>query len=268
MDLQLNGKRALVTGSNSGIGEAIATTLAREGASVVVHGRNQERVDRVVGEIRSADGEALGVTADLADDAAAERLADEASAAFGGVDILVNNAGGGPPRNLDGAKPGDFLDMYNANVVSAVRVIRPLVGDMRQAGWGRVIQISSALASQPAPFMVDYAAAKAALLNLTIALAAELSHTAVTVNTVSPGIIRTPPIEQGFRAQAEQQGWGSDWPEIEAAILGNVVPNQPTGRLGVVTDVADLVAFLVSPRADYVNGANFRVDGGMVLGLG
>ncbi len=109
--------------------------------------------------------------------------------------------------------------------------------------------------------MPDYAASKAALLNLTASLAKHLDRTGITVNTVSPGIVVTPGVREFYRLEARRRGWGEDWPTIEAGVLAEILDN-PTGRLGRPEEVADLVAFVASPLADYINGANLRIDGG------
>jgi 3-oxoacyl-[acyl-carrier protein] reductase len=132
---------------------------------------------------------------------------------------------------------------------------------MRASGWGRVIQIGTGEAVNPFPFMPDYAASKAALVNLTVSLAKHLDRTGITVNTVSPGIVVTPGVEAFYRAEAARRGWGEDWTGIEARILSEILAN-PTGRLGRPEEVASLVAFVASPLAGYINGANLRIDGG------
>ena len=260
MDLQLKGHRAVVTGSSAGIGEAIARRLAAEGAAVIVHGRRADAVDAVVEGIRSAGGEASGVLADLADPGDCARLISGVLA-DGGADILVNNAGAFVNRGWDDATPEDWLDLYAVNVAAAVRCIQGFLPGMRSAEWGRIVQVGTGEAINPFPTMPDYAASKAALLNLTVSLAKHLGRTGITVNTVSPGIVVTPGVEEFYRLEAARRGWGEDWPAIEAGVLADILVN-PTGRLGRPEEVAGLVAFVVSPLAGYINGANLRIDGG------
>ena len=180
------------------------------------------------------------------------------------IDILVNNAGSYANRRWMEASSGDWAALYNANVLSAVRLIRLLAPSMKEHKWGRIIQIASGEATQPFAFMPDYAATKAALVNTTVSLAKELARTGITVNTVSPGIIVTSGVEQFYRSVAAQRGWGTQWPDIEQGVLREILDN-PVGRLGQVEDVASLVAFVASPLANFINGANLRVDGGSVI---
>lgn len=261
MELELEGKRALVTGSSAGIGEAIAHALADEGAIVAVHGRSAEHLARVVEAIRARGGRAVDVIADLSDDAGPARLAAGATDTLGGVDILINNAGEYANRSWQQARPEDWEQLYRSNVVAAVALIRQLMPAMRNAGWGRVIQISSGEATNPFAVMPDYSATKAALVNLTVSLSKDLARTGVTANTVSPGIIVTPGVEAFYRRVAAERGWGDRWQDIEQGVLREFLDN-PCGRLGRVEEVAALIAFLASPRADYINGANVRIDGG------
>jgi 3-oxoacyl-[acyl-carrier protein] reductase len=259
VDLMLKNRRAVVTGSSSGIGEAIARRLAAEGAAVVVHGRKADAVGAVAGSITADGGNAQGLAADLTDPAQCDRFISDALA--DGVDIVVNNAGAFANRGWDDATPEDWLDLYAANVAAPVRCIRGFLPAMRAAGWGRIIQIGTGEAINPFPFMPDYSATKAALLNLTVSLAKHLDRTGITVNTVSPGIVVTPGVEDFYRAEAVRRGWGGDWPTIEASVLAHVLDN-PAGRLGRPEEIADLVAFVASPLAGYINGANLRIDGG------
>lgn len=263
MDLQLRDKRALITGSSSGIGEGIAKALAQEGAIVVVHGRNEEQANRMAQEISADGGKAFVAVGTLSTDKGARQVADKVLSSLGGVDILVNNAGMYEDRGWMDSPPDGWAEIYNANVISMVRMIQLLVPHMKQLGWGRIIQMASGLATQPFAARPDYEATKAATLNLTVSLAKELTQTGITVNSVSPGLIATPGAKRMFRQIAQGKGWGTEWAEIEKHLVQEDWPN-PTGRLGRPEEVANMVAYLASPLADYINGANIRVDGGGV----
>ena len=264
MDLQLKGRRALVTGSSSGIGEGIARMLAQEGCSVVVHGRNPERTEKVAREIGAA-GFTLG---ELSTDEAAARVHEEARAALGGnIEILVNNAGGsatgtGTRGPLD-VTIDEWMANYQANALSSVRMIRHIVPDMIEAQWGRVIQISSAVGVQPNSLGPDYSGAKASLNNFTVSLAGSLRGTGVTANTVSPGIIM---MEGMVRWGREKFGDDSLTPRqiAEKMVEAKVFEMPPAGRLGSAEDVALVVCMLSSPMSGFVTGSNYRVDGGQI----
>jgi 3-oxoacyl-[acyl-carrier protein] reductase len=268
MELKLQDKRALVTGSSSGIGEAIAKTLAREGAIVVVHGRNVERTQRVADDIATAGGKAIVAIGDLATVEGTSAVVEQTQQALGSIDILVNNAGG-TDTGLDDWKSAtlEAWDVaFQQNFFSALRLIHALIPQMRTQGWGRVINIATAWAMQPAAAQPHYAAAKAALVNSTVSLARELTGTGVTVNTVSPGPVYTPTLERIARDIAHANGWGEDWSEIEQKVITQVVPLS-VNRIGRADDIANAVAFLVSPLADFIDGANLRVDGGLVTAI-
>ena len=265
MARELEGKRALVSGSSSGLGEAIAKRLAREGARLIVHGRNAERAERVAAEIRAAGGEAHVAIGDLMLDDRATAVADKAEAALGGIDILVNNAGGesaghGQASFFD-AKPEEWLKTYNGNVVCAIRLIQRFAPGMKAAGWGRIIQISSLVSHRPNLVIPDYAAAKAGLNNMTVGLSLALAGTGVTVNSISPGVILTAGVEGWFRKLSEQFGWGDDWPEIEKRAIAALAPNH-IGRAGRPEDVAHAVMYLASPAGGFVTGTDMLVSGG------
>lgn len=264
MDLQLAGKRALVTGSTSGIGVGIAKALAAEGAAVVIHGRDAGRAEKVAAELRSAGATVAVAIGDLATDEGAAAVAAAATAALGGIDILVNNAGGQAkesPAGFDNKTPDDWLATYNGNAVASIRLIHLLSPAMKAQGWGRIIQIASAAASAPSETVAQYSASKAAIVNLTVSLSKALKLTGVTANTVSPGMIATPALDGWLEGIAQSQGFGDDRKRTESYVAENLV-QQTVGRVGQPGDIGAMVAFLASPLADFVNGANFRVDGG------
>ncbi|PWU80545.1 MAG: short-chain dehydrogenase [Candidatus Nitrosopolaris wilkensis] len=262
MNLRLRGKRAIVTGSSSGIGGGIAKTLANEGATVIVHGRNKTEATKVADRIIAEGGKAYVIAGDLIKDDSAEHIANEALQQLGGLDILINNAAAYVNRGWTEATANHWGELYNANVLSAVRMIRLFVPYMKKQNWGRIIQMASGEATQPFAFMPDYAATKAALVNLTVSLSKELANTGITVNTISPGIIVTPGVERFYREMATSKSWATEnWDEIEKHVVREVLHN-PVGRLGRVEEVANFVAYVASPLADYINGANLRIDGG------
>lgn len=267
MDLQLDGKRALVTGSSIGIGEEIARVLAAEGAVVAVHGRDRGRAERVATSIETAGGRAVVVTGDLTDDAQVERTSATVIQLLGGVDILVNNAGGsGEKRRWEETAVGAWAAAYDRNVLAAVRLTNRLLPAMRAAKWGRVVNVSSMAGTMPPATGPDYSASKAAMNNLTLSLAKSAAADNVTVNAVSPGTVFTPKLEEAFRRMAAANGWADEtaaWAEIEGAVLPHVAP-APVGRVGTATDIANAVAFLCSPLTGYITGMDLRVDGGMV----
>ncbi|MEU3182972.1 SDR family oxidoreductase [Streptomyces sp. NPDC006923] len=261
MDLQLAGKRALVTGSSSGLGEEIARLLAAEGAAVVVHGRDEARTTAVAKSIREAGGEAGVATGDLGTDEGADKVAAEALGA-GPLDILVNNAGVyQPTATWDSTSPGEWADIYNINVVSSVRMIQRVVPGMRDRGWGRVIQISSVTGHLPQPSQPHYAASNAARNNLAISLARDLKHSGVTSNAVAAGGILVPAVRESLTHMGKQNGWGDTWEQIEPNLVEALSPND-VGRIGRPRDFAGLVAYLAGPRSEYITGTTVRIDGG------
>lgn len=267
MDLQLDGKKALVTGSSKGIGEAIAKALAREGATVVVHGRDRTQADAVVGAITAEGGRAHAVVGDLTRDDAVEQLVGEARRLAGPIDILVNNAGGAGGSHAGWAEtqPADWTSAFDSNVLAALRVTTRLLPGMRQAKWGRVINISSMAATMPPPTIPEYSAAKAAINAMTASMAKAVAADGVTVNAVSPGMIHSATLDAQFRQIAAAQGLAAEdapWDEIEPGIL-RLFGGVPIGRVGRLDELADTVAFLASKAASYITGANLRIDGGM-----
>ena len=261
MDLLLENRCALITGAAGDIGRGIAKVFVDEGATVILHGLEKAPLEEIAGGLRSKGGKVFTVVGDLASDESCRAVAQEACDCIGRVEILINNAAIYTHGSWLDDKTDDMLKMYNVNVIGAARLIQQLVPQMRQRHWGRIIQIASGDATEPLAFMSAYAATKAAIVNMSVGLAKSLANTGITVNTVSPGIIATDGVKQFYLGLAQRFGWGSDWGTIEHHILTEVLPN-PTGKLGTVEEVADLIVFLASPRADYINAANIRIDGG------
>lgn len=260
MELYLKNKKALVTGSSSGIGEGIAKCLAKEGAVVMVHGRKREELQRVVKDITSAGGEAHYVEGDLTNDADVRKIRDITLTTFNQLDILVNNAGIFPNEGWQ-STPEQWLEIFDVNVISMVRMIQAFLPQMKELGWGRMIQIASVAGLSPSSRLPAYGASKAANINMTISLAKELVGTGITVNTVSPGPVASKGTKDLFMEMAMEKNWGTDWQTIEKKITQELLPNL-AGRFGTIEEVGNLVTFLASPAADYITAANFRVDGG------
>lgn len=258
MDLQLANKTVVVTGANRGTGEIIAHTLAAEGAKVIVHANEDNAAQPVA---KAIGGHA--VCGDIRNDAGAKKVIDQVLALAPTVDILVNNYGTGTRGNWSSVTEDDFLAMYQTNVLSASRMVQGLVESMKASGWGRIIQLGTIGSHQPNSIMPHYYASKGALATLMVGLANELANTGITVNTVSPGLIHTDEVEEAYRKLAAKNGWGDDWDGIVKQIVANDYPN-PSGRIASREEVADLVVYLASPRAGFINGQNIRVDGGAV----
>lgn len=265
MDLQLEGKRALVTGSSSGIGAGIARNLAREGVEVVVHGRDVERLEAVARGIEQAGGKVSMAMGDLAHDEGAAAVVK----ATGEIDILVNNIGGtestgGGLVSWFDVKPEHWAGAMQQNLISAVRMIHAFVPAMQERGWGRVINISSGGGASPPDTVPEYCAAKAGLNNMTVGLSKAIARSGVTVNTVSPGCTRTKMFERGLKMMGDANGWPEELDEREALYMDLGIFPCTTQRYGRPDDIGSLVAWLASPLSAFVNGANYRIDGGQV----
>lgn len=264
MDLKLDGKRALVTGSSSGIGAAIARELGAEGVSVVIHGRDAAKASDVVRQIEGTGARAAVALGDLTVDAEANAVADGALAAFDGIDILVNCAGGvvrsDNPKWQD-VSADEWLASYNLNVVSIFRLAQKLSPGMVGRGWGRIINISSVAGTKFSGLLPEYGSAKSAVDHFTGDLSKNLAPHGVTVNVVIPGTILTPQAERWILTLRKQNGWSEDFAENER-IYTSEFSIQPVPRLGRPEEIAAAVAFLASPRSDYTTGAALRIDGG------
>ena len=265
MDLRLEGKRALVTGSSSGIGQAIASALAAEGVMVIVHGRDRERAEAAAAALGGPDRAAVAI-GDLAREDEAQQVADDAMAAFGGIDILVNNAGAVKPLTWELISTEHWIERFEENVFSMVRMITRLVPAMKDRGWGRLIQIGSVGGTSALAVAPDYCAGKAAILNMSASLAKQYGEFGITANTVSPAVVLSKLITYRFQALAEKTGKPAETERdlYELMLEYDASVATPMKRLCRLEEVADVVAFLASPRASYINGANIRVDGANV----
>jgi 3-oxoacyl-[acyl-carrier protein] reductase len=263
VELHIAGKCALVTGSTSGIGAAVAEQLAEEGVRVVVHGRRSDAACLLVESIRACGGQCWAALGDLTLDRDADGVVHAALEKLGQVDILVNNAGSYDlASSWSTLTPAAWLERLNANIVSAVRVVRPLLAPMRALGWGRIINVGSTDAVAPGTGLPEYAASKAALANLTLTLSRELRGSGVTVNTITPGAVLTGTVLAYLRTVAEQREWDqSDDAALAQRGLLEVL-GAPPGGWGTSRHIAYVVAMLCSPRADWLNGADIRIDGG------
>jgi NAD(P)-dependent dehydrogenase (short-subunit alcohol dehydrogenase family) len=264
MDLQLNGKTALVSGSTLGIGFAIASTLAREGATVIVNGRTQERVDESIARITKGNpgAQLRGAAGDLSTTAGADAVARS----FPDVDILVNNVGGFAAKPFFDISDSDWQSMWEMNVMSGVRLTRQYMRGMLSRNWGRVIFISSEAALNPSSNAIHYGVTKTAVLGLSRALADLTVGTAVTVNAVLPADTRTEAANEWIQGVAKQKGVSQA--EVEKEYFEKTRPASLIRRFADPNEVASLVAYVASPRSAVTNGAALRAEGGVIHSIG
>ena len=260
MNLQLENKRAFVTGSTAGIGFAIAETLAREGASVILNGRTQARVDEALKKLKNAKN-VEGLAADLGTAAGAL----EAIERFPEVDILVNNLGIFEAKPFEQITDQDWVHFFEVNVLSGVRLSRHYLPGMKRRNWGRIVFISSESAVQIPAEMIHYGMTKTAQVAVARGLAETTSGTNVTVNTVLPG----PTASEGVTGFLDQMAAKehTDKTTIERQFFTTVRPSSLLKRFATPEEVAELVAFVCSPLSSATNGAALRADGGVVRAI-
>ena len=247
--MSLSGHVAFVTGASQGIGRACALRLAKEGAVVALAARNQEKLNEVVSQISAAGGQAAAFALDVADE---EQLKSNTKAAinqFGKVDILVNNAGITRDQLVMRMKRADWDAVLQTNLTSAYLSIQQVISSMLKQRWGRIINITSVFGQMGQAGQANYAASKAGLIGLTMAIAREVGSRNITCNAVAPGFIET----------AMTDALGDEFKQT-------AVQQIPLGRVGSTDDVAAAVAFLASDDASYITGHVLSVNGGMLMG--
>jgi NAD(P)-dependent dehydrogenase (short-subunit alcohol dehydrogenase family) len=261
MDLQLNGKKALVTGSTAGIGFATARALAAEGASVIVNGRGQERVDAAIREIRKLHpgADVSGAASDVSNAAGCAKLAK----AIARVDILVNNMGIFEPKPFEEITDEDWLRTFEANVMSGVRLSRHYLPGMREKNWGRIVFVSSESGVQIPAEMIQYGMTKTAQIAVARGIAETAAGTGITVNSVLAGPTRS----EGAEKFIAQMGGGAAPAAFDAEFFRTVRPTSLLKRFSTIDEVASMIVYLCSPLASSTTGAAVRVDGGVVRAI-
>ena len=247
--MKLEGRVALVTGASQGIGHACALALARQGASVAVAARNQQKLDELVAQIVASSGKAVAFAMDVSDEEQIKSGIKAAIGQFGKIDILVNNAGITRDQLVMRMKRADWDTVLNTNLTSAYLCIQQVIGSMLKQRWGRIINITSIFGQMGQAGQANYAASKAGLIGLTMAMAREVGSRNITCNAVAPGFIET-----------------SMTAVLSEELKQNAVKMIPLGRVGAVEDVANAVSFLASDEASYITGHVLNVNGGMLMG--
>ncbi len=263
MNLEIKGKLALVTGSTQGIGRAIAQALVDEGARVIVNGRNRKTVDATV-QALAATGQAYGVAADLATAEGAQQVI-AAAARIGPVDILVNNVGYFEVKPFAEISDRDWIDMFELNVMSGVRLTRALFDGMLRRNWGRVVFIASEQSAKPNPDMLHYAMTKTAQVSIARGLAEATRGTGVTVNSVLAAPTWSEGVATFLGKIGSEQGKSVD--EMRTAYFDGPGRTSLLQRWATPEEIAAQVVFLCSVHAAAINGAAQRVDGGIVRSL-
>jgi 3-oxoacyl-[acyl-carrier protein] reductase len=255
VNLGIEGRVALVMGASKGLGRAIAEALAREGAVVAIASRSQERVEAAAAEMSSATSRP--VRGFVADTATVERLPDlvaEVGRALGRIEILVTNTGGPPPGDSLGFGRGTWEAAHRSLVLAPMALVQAVVPGMREAAWGRIVNVTSIATKEPIPGLILSNSQRLAAVGAFKTLATDLARDGILLNSVAPGRIATDRIAGMVGRPLEE-------------IAGEPQPDVPVGRLGRVEEFADVVAFLCSDRASYVCGVNVTVDGGLGRGI-
>lgn len=263
MDLGLKGKVAVVSGSTAGIGLAIAATLAREGAHVVLNGRTEERVDQALKAVRAAVGgaEAHGVASDLGTAEGIAKFVRQVPSA----DVLVNNLGIFEPKPFLEIQDNDWLRFYEVNVMSGVRLTRHYLPGMISKNWGRVVFISSESGQQVPGEMVHYGMTKTAQIAIARGVAESVAGTGITVNSILVGPTASEGVGDFVQSMAKQQGITKE--QVEKEFFEKIRPSSLLKRFETTEEVAAVVAFVASTQAASINGSAVRAEGGVVRSI-
>lgn len=262
MDLRLRGKVALVAAASQGMGRATARTLAQEGCRIAVCARNAGPLEEAAKAIRKETGaEILAIPADVAQADGVRAFVDGAMKAFGGVDIVIPNAGGPPSGNFQSVTEEQWAKAWDLTLQSTVRLVRSCLPFMRARGGGSVVAILSRSVREPMDHLVLSNSLRLAVVGALKTLASEVAKDGIRVNGVAPGWIATDRTVQLHRDRAEREG--RRFEDVQADVLREI----PMGRLGKPEEVADVIAFLASPRAAFVTGTFIEVDGGQFRGI-
>ncbi len=257
MDLSIKGKNAIVCASSQGLGKSAAVDLAKEGVNLAICSRNQEKINLVKSEIEQvSDVKVVAIQADLGSENDIDTLFYTAKEQLKTVDILVNNNGGPPPSTFEELTDEEWQKAFNGTMMSAIRLSRLVLPDMKKRNWGRIINISSISVKTPVNGLFLSNSLRMGVLGWAKALSDEVASNGVTVNTVCPGTTKTERIQEILKAQSESSG--KDRKELEEAIAMNI----PMKRIGDASDLSALIAFLASEKASYMTGLAIQVDGG------
>ena len=259
MNLNLKNKNAIVCASSQGLGKAAAMDLAMEGVNLAICSRDQKKIDRAKKEILMKTDQnikILSLEVNLDSPEEINAFYKEVESNLGSVDILVNNTGGPPPSSFDQISDEDWLNAFNSTMMSSVRLSRAVIPHMKENNWGRIINISSVSVKTPVNGLFLSNSLRMGVLGWAKALADELAVYGVTVNTVCPGYTRTERVEAILESQSSSSGLSKE--EIEKTIADNI----PMKRVGEAEDLAGLITFLASERANYMTGLAVQVDGG------
>jgi 3-oxoacyl-[acyl-carrier protein] reductase len=264
MDLELKGRTVLVTGGSLGIGKAIALRFAREGSNLVLCARNQERLLQAQGELEDLGAAVLTVACDVTEPESAALVVEAARERFSTIDVLINNAGTAKPVELLDTTDADWHELFELNFFSTVRFTKACLPVMIDQGWGRIVNIASTTAKLAEAGHPIYGATKAAMLSFSKTVSTSFAKDGIRCNAVLPGITYTELVEGNIAAAIEARGVTRE--EVIAGAMKRWPV--PTGRFGEPEEVADAVAFLASPRADWITGVSLPIDGGTIPVVG